>query len=192
MAGRAHLEARGETAHLSQPSRSTNALRPRERLSGNCSKAAKVIADPIDPTRRSVRRNFCYTASLLVSLSPFMADTVVAAAERTLPHNLEAERSVLGAILVHNDAFNLAAQVIDSRRLLSRRAPAHLRQDGRAQRAQPGHRLRHAEGGAVARAASSTTSAGRRTSRRWPTACRVPPTSSTTRASSRRSRRCAT
>jgi replicative DNA helicase len=43
-----------------------------------------------------------------------MADTAVAAAERTLPHNLEAERSVLGAILVHNDAFNLAAQVIDS------------------------------------------------------------------------------
>jgi replicative DNA helicase len=39
-------------------------------------------------------------------------DTIVAAAERTLPHNLEAERSVLGAILVHNDAFNLAAQVI--------------------------------------------------------------------------------
>jgi len=36
----------------------------------------------------------------------------VAASERTLPHNLEAERSVLGAILVHNDAFNLAVQVI--------------------------------------------------------------------------------
>jgi replicative DNA helicase len=43
-----------------------------------------------------------------------MADTAIATAERTLPHNLEAERSVLGAILVHNDAFNLAAQVIDS------------------------------------------------------------------------------
>jgi len=43
-----------------------------------------------------------------------MADTVVAAAERSLPHNLEAERSVLGAILIHNDAFNLAAQVIDA------------------------------------------------------------------------------
>jgi replicative DNA helicase len=43
-----------------------------------------------------------------------MAETVVAAAERTLPHNLEAERSVLGAILVHNDAFNLAVQIIDS------------------------------------------------------------------------------
>src|SRR6188768_790852 len=41
-----------------------------------------------------------------------MADTAVAPAERTLPHNLEAERSVLGAILVQNDAFNLAAQVI--------------------------------------------------------------------------------
>ena len=44
-----------------------------------------------------------------------MADTVVAAAERTLPHNLEAERSVLGAILVHNDAYNLAVQVITPR-----------------------------------------------------------------------------
>jgi replicative DNA helicase len=43
-----------------------------------------------------------------------MPETAVAAAERTLPHNLEAERSVLGAILVHNDAFNLAAQVIDT------------------------------------------------------------------------------
>jgi replicative DNA helicase len=43
-----------------------------------------------------------------------MADTAVLAAERSLPHNLEAERSVLGAILVHNDAFNMAAQVIDS------------------------------------------------------------------------------
>ena len=37
-----------------------------------------------------------------------------AVAERTLPHNLEAERSVLGAILLHNDAFNLAAEVIDA------------------------------------------------------------------------------
>ncbi len=43
-----------------------------------------------------------------------MPDTAVIAAERSLPHNLEAERSVLGAILVHNDAFNPAAQVIDS------------------------------------------------------------------------------
>jgi len=38
----------------------------------------------------------------------------VAIAERTLPHNLEAERSVLGSILLHNEAFNLAAEVIDA------------------------------------------------------------------------------
>src|SRR5204863_2841294 len=43
---------------------------------------------------------------------PSMPDTAVA--DRTLPHNLEAERSVLGAVLLHNDAFNLAAEVIDS------------------------------------------------------------------------------
>ncbi|MDE0830565.1 MAG: replicative DNA helicase [Vicinamibacterales bacterium] len=37
-----------------------------------------------------------------------------APAERSLPHNLEAERSVLGAILIHNDAFNQAAEHLDS------------------------------------------------------------------------------
>jgi replicative DNA helicase len=36
------------------------------------------------------------------------------AVDRALPHNLEAERSVLGAILLHNDAFNLAAEVVDA------------------------------------------------------------------------------
>src|SRR6266567_2157380 len=41
-----------------------------------------------------------------------MADLAVA--DRTLPHNLEAERSVLGAILLHNEAFNHAAEVIES------------------------------------------------------------------------------
>jgi replicative DNA helicase len=39
----------------------------------------------------------------------------VAAPERTLPHNLDAEKSVLGAILIHNDAFNHAAELIDSK-----------------------------------------------------------------------------
>ena len=42
-----------------------------------------------------------------------MAD--LAAPARTLPHNLEAEKSVLGAILIHNEAFNHAAELIDSR-----------------------------------------------------------------------------
>jgi replicative DNA helicase len=38
-----------------------------------------------------------------------------ASPERTLPHNLEAEKSVLGAILVNNQAFNNAAELIDAR-----------------------------------------------------------------------------
>ncbi len=39
-----------------------------------------------------------------------MADSV--RTERSLPHNLEAERSVLGAILIHNEAFNQAAEFL--------------------------------------------------------------------------------
>lgn len=34
--------------------------------------------------------------------------------DRTLPHNLEAEKCVLGAILINNHAFNQAAETIDS------------------------------------------------------------------------------
>jgi replicative DNA helicase len=44
-----------------------------------------------------------------------MAEVATAAPERTLPHNLDAERSVLGAILIDNEAFNVAASVIDAR-----------------------------------------------------------------------------
>ena len=36
------------------------------------------------------------------------------AAERVLPHSLDAEKSVLGAILIHNEAFNHAAELIDA------------------------------------------------------------------------------
>ena len=59
-----------------------------------------------------------------------MAD--VAVAERTLPHNLEAERSVLGAILLHNDALQPCGRGHRLARLLPRRAPSDLRQDGEA------------------------------------------------------------
>lgn len=38
----------------------------------------------------------------------------VALEERTLPQNLEAERSVLGAILLHNDAYETAARYVQS------------------------------------------------------------------------------
>jgi replicative DNA helicase len=34
--------------------------------------------------------------------------------DRTLPHDLDAEKSVLGAILINNQAFNQAAEVIDA------------------------------------------------------------------------------
>ena len=34
--------------------------------------------------------------------------------DRTLPHNLEAEKCVLGAILINNHAFNQAAEVLDA------------------------------------------------------------------------------
>src|ERR671912_2896415 len=46
-----------------------------------------------------------------------MAETATASApaHRTLPHNLEAERSVLGAILIDNDAMNVAAAMIDAK-----------------------------------------------------------------------------
>jgi replicative DNA helicase len=37
------------------------------------------------------------------------------APERTLPHNLDAEKSVLGAILIQNEAFNHAAELIGPR-----------------------------------------------------------------------------
>lgn len=43
-----------------------------------------------------------------------MADVVSLPSERSLPHNLEAERCVLGAILIQNDAFNQAAELIDA------------------------------------------------------------------------------
>jgi replicative DNA helicase len=36
------------------------------------------------------------------------------ASDRTLPHNLEAEKCVLGAILIDNHSFNQAAEVIDA------------------------------------------------------------------------------
>jgi replicative DNA helicase len=43
-----------------------------------------------------------------------MPDVATKAPARTLPHNLDAERSVLGAILIDNEAFNVAASVIDA------------------------------------------------------------------------------
>lgn len=43
-----------------------------------------------------------------------MPDRASASIERPLPHNLEAERCVLGSILIRNDAFNIAVELIDA------------------------------------------------------------------------------
>ncbi len=41
-----------------------------------------------------------------------MAQPAISAGAKALPHNLEAERSILGAILINNSAFNVAAELI--------------------------------------------------------------------------------
>ena len=46
-------------------------------------------------------------------MSRDMVQQVTVPSEKPLPHNLEAERCVLGAILIHNDAFNVAAELVD-------------------------------------------------------------------------------
>jgi replicative DNA helicase len=43
-----------------------------------------------------------------------MPETAAPASQRTLPHNLEAERSVLGAILIDNGMFNVVAAMMTS------------------------------------------------------------------------------
>ena len=47
--------------------------------------------------------------------------------DRTLPHNLEAEKCVLGAILINNQAFNQAAEVIDAQTSSAMRTGASSR-----------------------------------------------------------------
>jgi replicative DNA helicase len=43
-----------------------------------------------------------------------MPETAAPASQRTLPHNLEAERSVLGAVLIDNGMFNVVAAMMTS------------------------------------------------------------------------------
>ena len=98
---------------------------------------------------------------------------------------------MLGAILIHNEAFNHAAELIDSqdffrdahRRIFDKMVALSERSDAidfitlKEELARTGE-LDEVGGPAVYR-------------RRSPTACRGRRTSSTTRASSRKSRRCA-
>ena len=64
----------------------------------------------------------------------------------TLPANVEAERSILGAVLLDNLAYNQAAEHL-ARRFFPRLAPAHLFPHGRSGRILPAHRHDHADRG---------------------------------------------
>ena len=67
---------------------------------------------------------------------------------RVPPHNLQAEESLLGAMLLSRDAIAAAVEVVSARRLLQARPRAHLRRDHVAVRrrraGRPGHRRRGA------------------------------------------------
>ena len=78
-----------------------------------CSQVSQVISQSVG-SRQSAAGEICSGRFSFSRLHFRFRSMPEAVAERTLPHNLEAERSVLGAILLHNDAFNLAAEVIDS------------------------------------------------------------------------------
>ncbi len=80
--------------------------------------------------------------------------------DRTLPHNPEAERTVLGAILVDNQAFNSAAEILHREDFYREAHRRDLRGDGGARRAEPADRPRHPEG--RARAPVGARGGGRR------------------------------
>jgi len=104
------------------------------------------------------------------------------ALERALPNNLDAERSILGAILLDNHALNAAVESLkpddffipQHRNIFTRMIAL-----GEAQQAIDLVTLRK---NCIA-AASLTRPAGRRISRPLSTACPASPTSSITRAS---------
>ena len=57
-----------------------------------------------------------------------------------MPHNVEAERAILGAVLLGNHSLNAAAQVLASEDFFSRCQPADLRSHGVVVGALRGHR----------------------------------------------------
>src|SRR4029453_5699588 len=78
---------------------------------------AKPFVSRCSPFPFVIRHSsFVAVASLrarLASLHRFtMPEAVAGPAERALPHNLEAERSVFGAVLIHNEAFNHAVEIV--------------------------------------------------------------------------------
>ncbi len=113
-----------------------------------------------------------------------MADPAV---ERPLPHNLDAERAVLGAVLLHHETIHEALEVIDAEDFFR---DAHRRIfDKMVKLLERGQAIDFITlKDELGRSADSTRWAGPPTWRPWSTACRTARTSGTTRASSRRRR----
>ena len=73
----------------------------------------EISADDFGPRRRET---LGATSAMLDELT----------AEKTLPQNLEAERSVLGAILLDPASLSLVVPILEAGRLLPGHAPADL------------------------------------------------------------------
>ena len=111
--------------------------------------------------------------------------------ERPLPHNLEAERSILGAILLDNHALNAAIEKVRSDDFFlpqHRQIFERMVQLGEKQQAIDIVTLMEDLRGA----ANWKRRAGLPIFRNWRTGCRASPTWSTTRGSSKKNPCCAT
>ena len=108
-----------------------------------------------------------------MSVLEVVSSNPVGAAARTPPHNLEAEKSVLGSVFIKPAAFDEVATSLRDGRLLPARPPRDLRRDGGDRQAPPGdrrhRRRRRAED---ARHAGAPRRRRRATSTIWPTPCR--------------------
>ena len=116
------------------------------------------------------------------------ADTTL---EKPLPSNIDAERSILGAILLDNNALNAAIESLKAEDFFlpqHRNVFTQMMALGEAQQAIDLVTLTEE----LHRTGSWKRRAGRRIWRRWWTGCRGSRTSSTTRASSKKRRCCAT
>ena len=75
--------------------------------------AASLSCPPASPAPPALSRSLARFPATFHH--PAVPEAATPALERTLPHNLDAERSILGAVLIDNEAFNVAAAVIDGR-----------------------------------------------------------------------------
>ena len=117
---------------------------------------------------------------------------VAVSIDRLPPQSLEAEQSVLGALLIDRDAIIEVADVLRPGRLLPPGQRHHLRRDDRPVGAPRADRHRHGRRGPGARGATWRRSAARPTCHRSPSRRRRPSSRPSTPASSSARRSCAT